>query len=309
MTFPDFYSPDRIGTLYIPQTAAALAAGQAAHLRPAAQDRRRVLLLLVDTQVDFIHPDGALSVPGAVADTRRTIEWLYRDLDQISTIAVSLDSHTPIQIFYPTWWINDRGEHPAPFTPIGSEDVRQGRWKPLIEPDWSVDYVRRLEEQAKKVLMIWPYHTMIGTPGQAITPALYEAIAYHAGARQAQPIFLTKGSIPETEHYSILEPEVKIPGHPLGEANTAFLDMLRAYDLIYIAGQAKSHCVLETVASIARAFAQEPDLMSRLRLLIDCTSSVAHPQIDFDAIANEALAAYARQGMKLVRSDDPIEPA
>jgi nicotinamidase-related amidase len=230
---------------------------------------------------------------------------MYRTLDQ-SLDRVSLTPH-PDPDFYPTWWIT-RGEHPAPFTPIGSDDVRHGLWKPLIEPDWSVEYVLKLEEQAKKVLMIWPYHTMIGTPGQAITPALYEAIAYHAGARQAQPIFLTKGSIPETEHYSILEPEVKIPGHPLGEINTAFLDMLRAYDLIYIAGQAKSHCVLETVSSIARAFAQEPGFMSRLRLLIDCTSS-SPTSIDFDAIANEALAAYARQGMKLVRSTDPIDPA
>jgi len=307
MTFPDFYSPERIGTLYIPQTAAALAAGQAAHRRPAGLDRRRMLLLLVDTQVDFIHPDGALSVPGAVEDTRRTIEWLYRHLDQVTEIAISLDSHTPIQIFYPTWWINDRGEHPTPFTPISSEDVRRGLWKPLIEPDWSVEYVLKLEEQAKKVLMIWPYHTMIGTPGQAITPALYEAIAYHAGARRAQPTFLTKGSIPQTEHYSILEPEVKVPGQPLGEINTPFLDTLKTYDRVYIAGQAKSHCVLETVASIARYFAQEPDLIDRLRLLIDCTSSVVHPQIDFDTIANQALAEYARQGMKLVKSTDPID--
>ncbi len=306
MTFPDFYSPEQIGTLYVPRTAAALAAGQAARIRPASQDQHRVLLLLVDTQVDFIHLDGALPVPGAVEDTRRTIEWLYRHLDQVTAIAVSLDSHTPIQIFYPTWWINDQGEHPAPFTPISSEDVRRGLWKPLIEPAWSVEYVRKLEAQAKKVLMIWPYHTMIGTPGQAITPALYEAIAYHSGARRVQPTFLTKGSIPETEHYSILEPEVKVPGQPLGEINIPFLDMLKIYDLVYIAGQAKSHCVLETVASITRYFAREPGLIDRLRLLSDCTSSVVHPQIDFDAIANQTLAEYIQEGMKLVKSTDPI---
>jgi hypothetical protein len=85
MNFPDFYSPDRIGTLYIPQTAAALAAGQAAHLRPAAQDRRRLLLLLVDPQVDFIHPDGALSVPGAVAEPAEpsngcTVPWISHSI-------------------------------------------------------------------------------------------------------------------------------------------------------------------------------------------------------------------------------------
>ncbi len=265
-----------------------------------------MLLLLVDAQVDFIHPDGALSVPGAVDDTRRTIEWLYHNIGQVTAVAASLDSHTPIQIFYPTWWAAPDGSPPAPFTLITADDVQQGRWKPLFEPEWSVQYVQALEAQAKKVLTIWPFHTMIGTPGQTLTPALYEAIAYHAGARQAQPIFLTKGAIPKTENYSILEPEVKVPDHPLGDLNRQFLDMLATYDLIYIAGQAKSHCVLETATSIMRYFAGQPDVIARLRFLIDCTSSVVHPQIDFDALANAALAQFEAQGLRLVRSTDPV---
>jgi nicotinamidase-related amidase len=259
-------------------------------------------LLLVDTQVDFVHLDGALSVPGAVDDTRRTIEWLFRNLGQVTTIASSLDSHVPIQIFSPTWWMNADGQHPAPFTPISSGDVATKKWQPLYEQDWSVEYVGKLEDQAKKQLMIWPYHTLIGTPGHSLTPALYEAIAYHSAARQSQPIFLTKGSIPKTEHYSILEPEVKVPDQPLGNLNTAFLDMLASYDLVYIAGQAKSHCVLETVTSTMRYFHDQPDVIGKLRVLSDCMSSVAHPEIDFDAMANETLAQYAKHGLTLVES-------
>ncbi len=306
MSFPSFYDPARVGTLYVPNTFEAVTQGQVAGLSPADQDRRRVLLLLVDAQVDFIHPDGALSVPGAVEDTRRTIEWLYRNIGQVTTVAASLDSHTPIQIFYPTWWADQDGNPPAPFTLITADDVRQGHWKPLFEPEWSVQYVQTLEAQAKKVLTIWPFHTMIGTPGQTLTPALYEAIAYHAGARRAQPIFLTKGAIPKTENYSILEPEVKVPDHPLGDLNRQFLEMLAGYDLVYIAGQAKSHCVLETATSIMRYFAGQPDVIARLRFLIDCTSSVVHPQIDFDALANTALAQFEAQGLRLVRSTDPV---
>lgn len=306
MSFPSFYDPAKVGTLYVPNTFEAVTQGQAAGLSPADQDHRRVLLLLVDAQVDFIHPDGALSVPGAVDDTRRTIEWLYRHVGQVTAVAASLDSHTPIQIFYPTWWADQDGNPPAPFTLITADDVRQGRWKPLFEPEWSVRYVQTLEAQAKKILTIWPFHTMIGTPGQTLTPALYEAIAYHAGARRAQPIFLTKGAIPKTENYSILEPEVKVPDHPLGDLNRQFLEMLTSYDLVYIAGQAKSHCVLETATSIMRYFADQPDRIARLRFLIDCTSSVVHPQIDFDALANAALTQFEAQGLHLVRSTDPL---
>lgn len=306
MTFPGFYDPDKFGRLFAPDASGAVEEGRLAGVLPSSNDQRRVILLLVDTQVDFVHPDGTLSVPGAVGDTRRTIEWLFRNIGQVTTIAASLDSHVPIQIFSPTWWINGEGQHPAPFTPISSDDVEMGKWQPIYEPDWSVEYVEKLEEQAKKQLMIWPYHTLIGTPGHSITPALYEAIAYHSSSRQSQPVFLTKGSIPKTEHYSILEPEVKVPDQPLGNLNTAFLEMLASYDLVYIAGQAKSHCVLETVTSTMRYFHDQPDIIGKLRVLIDCTSSVVHPEIDFDAIANETFAQYATQGLKLVESTVPL---
>jgi nicotinamidase-related amidase len=306
LSFPTFYDPQRVGQLVIPRTAQAIAEGQQAGLLPADDDRLRVLLLLVDPQVDFIHTDGALSVPGAVDDTRRTVEWIYRNAGRITAIAASLDSHVPAQIFYPTWWIDSEGQHPAPFTVITSAEAEAGRWKPLYEPEWSQEYLEKLEEQAKKQLMIWPYHTMIGTPGHAITPTLYEAIVYHAAARRKAPVFLSKGSIPKTEHYSILEPEVKVGDHPLGHLNTAFLEMLATHNLIYVAGQAKSHCVLETVNSMMRYFQRQPDVIGKLRVLMDCTSSVAHPEIDFEALATEAFDRFAGHGLRQVVSGDPI---
>lgn len=306
MPFPQFYHPEQVGTLYIPNTSQAIAEGMALRLPPSAQDSPRILLLLVDAQVDFIHTDGALSVPGAVGDTRRTIEWIFEHVGQISDIAASLDSHIPTQIFYPTWWVDAEGHTPAPFTAITSQEVQAGKWRPVYEAAWSVEYVERLEQQAKKALMIWPYHTMIGTPGHTLTPALYEAIVYHAAARQTTPHFLAKGSIPKTEHYSILEPEVKVNDHPQGGLNTEFLEMLTTYDIIYIAGQAKSHCVLETVSSMMRYFGKQTGMIDKLRVLMDCTSSVAHPEIDFDAIAESALGEFASQGLYLVQSSDSI---
>ncbi len=303
---PDFYNPLQVGKLYIPHTAEVIDAARTANVPPANMDQRQVMLLLVDPQVDFVHEDGALSVPGAVDDTSRTIEWIFRNLGQITGIAASLDSHIPTQIFFSSWWINEAGEHPAPFTPITGEDVNKGIWQPVFEEQWSRSYIYKLENNAKKELMIWPYHTMIGTPGHTITPALYEAIAYHSAARQSQPSFLHKGFIPKTEHYSLLEPEVKVPEDPQGDLNVEFLSMLSEYDLIYVAGQAKSHCVLETVSSVMRHFHNQPEQIARWRVLTDCMSSVAHPRIDFEAAANAILSRYAEQGLHLVKSTDPI---
>lgn len=304
---PVYYNPAQVGDLYVPRTAEAVEAGSRAGLTSADTDRTRTVLLLVDAQVDFIHPDGALSVPGAVDDTRHVIEWIYRNVADISLIAASLDSHIPIQIFSPAWWADETGNHPAPYTTITSAAVRAGQWRPLYEIEWSEAYVETLEAHAKKALMIWPYHTLIGTPGHGMMPALYEALAYHSAARRSPPAFLTKGSIPKTEHYSILEPEVKVPEIPSGSLNVTFLNMLASYDRIYIAGQAKSHCVLETVTSMMRYFAQQPEIIAKLRVLIDCTSSVVHPVIDFDQFADEQFQTYADAGLRLIRSTDPIE--
>lgn len=307
MTFPDFYNPAKVGTLYVPQTQDAVFAGLNSGIASADKDEKRTLLLLVDMQVDFIHQDGALSVPGAIEDTRRTIEWLFTNIEHVTTIAASLDSHLPIQIFYGTWWVDTDGKHPQPYTVISAEDVEAGKWKPLFEEAWSQEYVHKLQLQAKKSLMIWPYHTMIGTPGHSITPALYEALAYHSAARQAKPIFLSKGSIPKTEHYSMLEPEVKVKDQPLGTLNTGFLDMIAGYDEIYVAGQAKSHCVLETVQSMMNYFSDSKEIIGKMRVLFDAMSSVAHPEIDFEAIANEAFEKFADAGLQIVTTEMVVD--
>lgn len=307
MPLPDWYQPDRVGTIYRPDLAAIVAAASATNSAPAGNDAPRVLLMLVDPQVDFVHEDGSLAVPGAVDDMRRTIEWLYHHLDRITDIAVSLDSHFSTQIFYPGWWADADGHHPDAMTPISAEDVDQGRWQPTLEPDWSRHYVHELERRAKKTLMIWPYHTMLGTIGHAITPALYEAITFHAEARQSEIAHLVKGRIAKTEYYSLLEPEVKVPGAPGGTLNSAFLDRMATYDRIYIAGQAKSHCVLESITSIANYQGYQPGLLEKVYLLEDTTSAVAHPEIDFDAMANEQFAAFVGKGLNITTTKQDMQ--
>jgi len=242
-----------------------------------------------------------------VDDTRRTIEWLLRHAGEVTDVAASLDSHIPLQIFYSTWWRNADGRPPAPYTPITAQQVEDGTWRPLYEPGWSKGYAHRLEAQFKKQLMIWPFHTMLGTPGHALDPSLAQAIAFHSAGRQSQPTYIIKGLIAKTEYYSLLEPEVKVPEDPRGNLNQAFLDGLLAYDRVYVAGQAKSHCVLETLASIVRHVGDSPEILGKLRLLEDCTSSVAHPEIDFEAMALEALGEFEARGLRRVSSSEPLD--
>ncbi|MFQ3536701.1 MAG: hypothetical protein SNJ58_12585 [Aggregatilineales bacterium] len=304
MSFPSCYDPARVGQIYEPDLQRAYAEGAAARQAPASQDSQRVLLWLIDMQNDFILPAplGRLPVPNAVQDARRTIEWLYRNVHHITQIAASLDTHTPFQIFYPTWWKNAQGEPPAPYTVISAEAVAKGAWIPALEPEWSVHYVETLERIGKKQLMIWPFHCMEGTNGRALLPALSEAILYHSGARASQPVYLTKGTIPQTEFYSVVEPEVKYPEHPEGGLNTRFLEMLAGFDLIYVAGEARSHCVLATMQSVLRYFAHRPEVIAKLRFLDDCASSIQ----GFEQSTEDELGRMTAQGLRLVKSTDAL---
>jgi nicotinamidase-related amidase len=86
----------------------------------------------------------------------------------------------------------------------------------------------------------------------------------------------------------------------------ALLDEIMKYDKVYIAGEAKSHCVLETERQLVNYIGHQPELLKKLHFLKDSTSSVQHPTIDFDALAESELARMEQQGVRLVLSTDPI---
>jgi len=303
--FPSCYDPDRIGTLFYPDVAVLAQEAARAGLPPASQDQQRIQLLIIDMQVDFCHPQGTLHVPGALQDIRRLVEFIYRNAGRISSIACSLDSHLPYQIFHPAWWTDPEGHHPAPFTLITQEDIRQGKWRALLEPEWSTTYVRKLEEDAKKQLTIWPYHVPIGGIGNALDPELWSAVFWHSIARKSQPTWWRKGSVPKTEHYSIVQPEIPVPQISGGESYS-FLEELEKDDAIIIAGEAASHCVLETLEDLVDEFADNPERLDKIFILRDCTSPVQHPDIDFAALTEKRFAAFEKQGIHFILSTDPL---
>lgn len=306
---PSLYDPaDVFQPSYPARLGAFMEAGLAAGLTPRSRDTRSTALVLVDVQHDFVDPAGALSVPGAPTDVARLVSWLYANAGQISQIYASLDTHLPLHIFYRGWWRDPKtGARPAPFTAITVEDVNAGVWAPAYDHEWSRLYLVTLQAQAKKDLMIWPEHTMEGALGHMLTPALSEAIAWHSAARQAQPLYITKGQPMRTEYYGIFGPEVTDPRDPETAFNTALLDEVMAHDRIYVAGEAKSHCVLETLRQIVAHYRDDAASLTKVRVLSDCMSSVAHPTINFDALAEEAFDAMRALGVQFVTSADPIE--
>lgn len=305
---PTLYNTqDAFRGAYAARSDAFIAAGRSAGLAPAENDREKIALVLVDFQHDFVDPNGTLYVPGSQHDVARLLTWFYANAHRISSIYASLDTHVPLQIFFSSWWRHAQtGEHPQAYTVITADDVVGGLWQPIFQSEWSLSYVRHLQQQAKKDLMIWPAHTMQGTLGHMLVAPISEAISWHSAARNTQPTYIVKGQTLRTEYYGIFGAEVPDPQDAQSALNLPLLDAVMQHDKVYIAGEAKSHCVLETERQLVNRFGDRSAFMQRLHFLRDCTSSVQHPVIDFDALAEQELANMQRQGVQLVSSTDPV---
>ena len=252
---PSYYHSDQVEKLYLER--AGLVTDEAAQfaqrhgIKPSGQDKFRIAAFGIDCQIGFCLPGASLFVPGAVEDSRRTVEWLYRNLDLLTGLHFSMDTHRVFQIFHPAWWVDKDGRHPAPFSIISHEDVRSGKWMPVAHPREALEYTKKLESGGRYMLIIWPYHTLLGGVSHALVPALMEAAIFHSIARKHQTHFETKGTHALTENYSVLSPEVQELGaQVVGGFNAPFFKMLMEYDRVYVFGQAKSHCVLSTLNDI-----------------------------------------------------------
>jgi nicotinamidase-related amidase len=331
LPIPAHFDPDRVGEVWrvdYEQRARDAAAWAAEHeIPPAADDALRVCLLAVDVQNTFCIPNfelfvGGHSGTGAVDDSRRLCEFVYRNLGTITQVFPSLDTHHAMQVFHAIWLVDENGNHPEPYTLVSPEDVESGRWRvnAAVADTLGLDhgyaarhlthYTRALAAGGKYNLTIWPYHAMLGGIGHALVSAVEEALFFHTVARYSQPDFQVKGDNPLTEHYSMLGPEVTEgpDGERLGGLNTGLIEKLLGFDAVVVAGQAKSHCLAWTIDDLLEDESVRDRLAERTYLLEDCTSPVVVPgAVDYTDEADAAFERYAAAGMHVVQSTTPIE--
>ena len=329
---PPHFDPKKAGEVwrvsYLERSAEAQQWARRHDIPPAANDRLRICLLPVDVQNTFCIPGFELYVGGrsgtdAVDDTRRLSEFIYRNLGVITGICPTMDTHQAMQIFHSIFLINERGEHPPPFALISEEDVKRGVWRFNPSVGYSLGigeaegqryllhYTQKLKSSQRYDLTIWPYHAMLGSLGYAIVSSIEEAVFFHTIARCSQADFQIKGNNPWTENYSVLGPEVleDADGKPVAKRNVRLVRKLLEFDIVIIAGQAKSHCVAWTIDDLLEdILLRDRRLAEKVYLLEDCTSAVVIPGgIDYTNQADAAFQRFARAGMHIVRSTDPIQ--
>jgi len=331
LPIPPHFDPKSVSAVwrvsYQDRAAQALTWASHHNIAPAAHDAFKVCLIAVDVQNTFCIPGfelyvGGRSGTGAVDDTRRLCEFVYRNLGNLTQIVPTMDTHQAAQIFHSLFLINARGEHPAPYTQVSAEQVERGVWQfnPAIAASLGISveygrrhlehYTRQLRKSGKYELTIWPYHAMLGGIGHALVSAFEEAVFFHSVARSSQPDFHVKGDESLTEHYSVLGPEVQtgFDGKSLAPKNDTLFKTLETFDAVIIAGEAKSHCVAWTIADLLNdILVHDHTLAEKVYLLEDCTSAVVIPgAIDYTGQADAAFKRFADAGMHLVRSTEPI---
>lgn len=337
---PEFYSPEHASDWShepnVDQLLEEAAEWRRRHdLKPSGEDKRSVLLLLIDLQKDFCFPEGSLYVGGrsgrgALEDNDRLCRFIYHNLNRLTEITCTMDTHYPHQIFFPAFWIDAQGRPLSAHREITADEIRAGTVQPnpALAP-WLSDgeyghlkrqvafYCDELERAGKYKLYLWPPHCLLGSPGHTLAGVIQEARVFHAYARGAENRMEIKGGHPLTEYYSVMAPEVltHYEGEPLAERNQALLDTLLAADTVVIAGQAASHCVKSSVEDLLEEIRRrDPALTQKVYLLEDCTSSVAVPDpdnpgeflFDFTPQAEAAFQEFADAGMHLVRSTQPM---
>jgi len=310
-------------------------------IKPCASDKVKVGVLLIDAQNDFCDPKGTLYVGGynnpkaannngAIEDNKRVANFLYANAGVITSLTCTLDTHFPYQIFFPSFWKDEeKGQAPAPFTTITTEDIKKGKY--TVNPGvvhfiskgsmpWLQAYVRHYTEAlgkaGKYTLTIWPFHCLLGTPGHTLNGLIAEAALFHSWLRISPGMKEVKGGNFLTENYSVLSPEVVVDqeNRAIAQKNVEFIKTLLENDHVIITGQAASHCVASSIGDLLDAInTKDPDLAKKVTILTDGTSAVTVPNgkggyfADYTPQAEAAFKRFADAGMTLAKTTDPIE--
>ena len=229
----------------------------------------------------------------------RLAAWIKRHKEDIDFIGVTIDSHQPNDISHPNFWMDKDGNFPPPFSAITAKDVEDGKWIARFDPQRCLNYLKNLEKQGEYPHIIWPVHCLIGSQGAAIYQPLMDAVVdwtvkgkfYHT---------VVKGTFPFTEHFGAFRAQVPDDKRTETQLNQELINTLGTYQNIYLAGEAKSHCV---ASSLKQVLDEAPELAKKFIALEDTMSNVA----GFETLADSIYQKANQMGVKFSDTNKGIE--
>lgn len=245
---------------------------------------KKVAVLIIDGQFDFCDPKGALFVTNADKDMEKLGNFITKNSNEINFIGLTMDAHQVNDISHPSFWINKDKQHPNPFTIITPKDVLEGIWAPRFHPTLVVEYINELTKQGEFPHCIWPEHCIIGSQGASFVDSIMNPIKTWTKNSGIPFHVIAKGTNPLTEHFGAFRANVPIEGKPETQFNHNLIKTLSQFDVIYFAGEARSHCVANTLKQAM----EYPDLAKKFIVLTDCMSNVGGFEHIADTIYSDA---------------------
>jgi|APSaa5957512622_1039677.scaffolds.fasta_scaffold00102_57 nicotinamidase/pyrazinamidase len=229
-------------------------------------------LFLIDASVDFSHPDGSLYVPGAYDDAIRTAHLIAnlgiakKQHCCIERIFFAMDAHHPMDITHPIWWFQSGSKKfPPLFTTmvfsdgevVGVDLEGAHRFYTAAIPELmraggphrggTVGVMSALQTLGTGIT-IWPEHNIIGTPGQAVVQPIRTTIRNWEMVTGRHVRWKFKGQSPWTEHHGAFAAQIHLEDDPSTHYDTDLYDeMAFGGRRKLVAGQASTHCVIQTM--------------------------------------------------------------
>ncbi len=276
---------------------------------------RKNCFFVIDPQNDFCDPKGSLYVPGADKDMDRLAKFIADNQKGVEGIVLTMDTHNVMDIAHPKYWVDNEGNHPAPFTTISKKEAKGRRFtthmpnapeKVVLEKQkMAVDYLEDLESLGK-THTIWPEHCIQGTWGQSVYANLMDTVLDWVGETGVEYLLFPKGLYPNTEHYGAFEAEVPDSNVPettlMSQQVQNILGYLDSFENVYICGEAKSHCVANTLAQLIKLFKGTgfQDMLTRYVVVEDVMSDVTGCEDMNKEVYDEA----RKLGFRFVKLDE-----
>ena len=256
----------------------------------------KTALVIIDPQNCFMdYVRSPLPVPGARSDIRRLRKFISKSKHNLDRIVVSYDNHPYDHISHANRWIDAEDNHPTSFTVITCDDMRDGVWRAANPDDqeWQLEYLRLL----KRPHVIWPVHGQENEWEANIQKGLLSTLSfYHDLGKPCD--YYAKGMHRDTEQFGIFGAEVPYPGVPETDINHELIAQIDEYDTVIFAGEASSHCVMDSVKQFIDYMpSQDP---TKVVLLTDCMSPVP----GFAEVAEGWLSEMDAVGVRLAKSTE-----
>ncbi|AGF48730.1 nicotinamidase [Candidatus Kinetoplastibacterium galatii TCC219] len=232
--------------------------------------------MIIDPQNDFCdipknkYQNPALPIKGSNNDMKRLAKFILANINNISEITITLDSHYRMDIAHTCFW--RRGDNNLePFSKITSDDIIRGSVTPKTKDNKKqiIRYFEYIEKSEITGLTIWPVHCEIGTWGNNINKHIQVSRNLWEDKNSKKANILLKGLDPLREQFSIFSKDTRKNKKCI---NRKLIKNLDKYDILLIAGESSSHCVKRTIEDLI--YNSNRKDLQRIMVLTDCMSPV-----------------------------------